>query len=64
MQVGPVSCGPVWGYWALCVGSRVLYPTQGVGFRVLYPPPQKKSDATKAWIKEAGRMNHLKHIVP
>ena len=22
------------------------------------------SDATKAWIKEAGRMNHLKHIVP
>ena len=25
---------------------------------------RKKSDATRAWIKEAGRMNHLKHIVP
>ena len=25
---------------------------------------KKKGDATKAWIKEAGRMNHLKHIVP
>ena len=25
---------------------------------------KKKSDAARAWIKEAGRMNHLKHSVP
>ena len=25
---------------------------------------EKKSDAARAWIKEAGRMNHLKHTVP
>ena len=24
----------------------------------------KKNDAARAWIKEAGRMNHLKHSVP
>ena len=25
---------------------------------------EKKSDAARAWIKEAGRMNHLMHSVP
>ena len=24
----------------------------------------EKNDAARAWIKEAGRMNHLKHSVP
>ena len=36
-------------------------PVGGVLFGVSSLNNNKKSDAARAWIKEAGRMNHLKH---
>ena len=35
-----------------------------VVLQVLRVKKKKKKDAARAWIKEAGRMNHLKHSVP
>ena len=35
-----------------------------VSYITVYRTTVKKNDANRAWIKGAGRMNHLKHSVP
>ena len=62
----------VGGWWAtqyppVCLEAilLVLCLEGSLGVAILSLLKQfKKNDATRAWIKEAGRMNHLKHVVP
>ena len=50
--------------WQACY-CLLLLPCPDMAYSVRSGKPAiQKSDAARAWIKEAGRMNHLKHSVP
>ena len=65
----PLLCLDVCGMLCPCACMRrelCLHVTYALPLcmHATYACMRKKSDAARAWIKEAGRMNHLEHSVP